>query len=61
MQYLSRCNIFNSFGNSLLFRYIYKGRLANILENIAVLFYEENYMKCLILYYKCLYRPMKVY
>jgi hypothetical protein len=26
MQYRSRCNIFNSFGIALLFRYIYKGR-----------------------------------
>jgi len=26
MQYHSRCNIFNSFGNPLLIRYVYKGR-----------------------------------
>jgi hypothetical protein len=28
MQYQSRCNIFNSFGNALIFRYIYKRRLV---------------------------------
>jgi hypothetical protein len=39
MQYWSRYNIFNSFGNALLFRYIYKGRLVKISENIALLFY----------------------
>jgi hypothetical protein len=32
MQFRSRCNIFNSFGNALLFRYIYKGRLVKISE-----------------------------
>jgi len=52
MQYRSRCNIFNSFGNALLFMYIYKGRLVKISENIAFLFYKEIYMKYLILYYK---------
>jgi len=45
------CNIFNSFGNSLLFMNIYKGRLVKISENIAFLFYKEIYMKYLILYY----------
>jgi hypothetical protein len=55
MQYRSRCNIFNSFGNALLFRYIYKGRLVQISENIAFLFYKEIYMKYLILYYKIIY------
>jgi len=52
MQYRSRCNIFNSFGIVLLFRYIYKGRLVKISENIAFLFYKEIYMTYLILYYK---------
>ena len=51
MQNRSRCNIFNSFGIVLLFGYIYKGRLAKILENIAFLFYTEIYIKYLILYY----------
>ena len=37
MQYRSRCNIFNSFGDTLLFRYIYKERLVKTLENIAFL------------------------
>jgi hypothetical protein len=55
MQYRSRCNIFNSFGNALLFRHIYKGRLVQISENIAFLFYKEIYMKYLILYYKIIY------
>jgi hypothetical protein len=55
MQYRSRCNIFNSFGNTLLFRYIYKGRLVKISENIAFLFCKEIYMKYLILYYKSQY------
>jgi hypothetical protein len=32
MQYRSRCNIFNSFRNVLLFRYIYKGRLVKIIK-----------------------------
>ena len=54
MQFQSRCNIFNSFGNALLFRYIYKGRRVKISENIAFL-YKEIYMKYLILYYKTLY------
>jgi hypothetical protein len=52
MQYRSKCIIFNSFGNALLFRYIYKGRLVKISENIAFLFYIEIYIKYLILYYK---------
>ena len=52
MQYRSRCNIFNSFGNALLFRYIYKGKLVKISENIAFLFYKEIYMNYLIIYYK---------
>jgi hypothetical protein len=52
MHYRSRCNIFNSFVIALLFRYIYKGRLVKISENIALLFYKEIYMKYLILYYK---------
>ena len=52
MQYRSRCNIFNSFGNALLFMYIYKGKLVKISANIAFLFYKEIYMKYLILYYK---------
>jgi hypothetical protein len=52
MQYRSRCNILNSFGIALLFRYIYKGRLGKISENIAFLFYKEMYMEYLILYYK---------
>ena len=52
MQYRLRYNIFNSFGIALLFRYIYKGRLVKISENIAFLFYKEIYMKYLILYYK---------
>ena len=43
MQNRSRCNIF---------RYIYKGRLVKISENIAFWFYKEIYMKYLILYYK---------
>jgi hypothetical protein len=52
------CNIgqdaifFNSIGIALLLRYIYKGSLVNILENIAFLFYKEIFMKYLILYYK---------
>ena len=52
MQYRSRCNIFNSFGIALLFRYIYKGRLVKISENITFLFYKEIYMKYFILYNK---------
>jgi hypothetical protein len=52
MQYRLRCNMFNSFGIALLFRYIYKGRLVKISENIAFLSYKEIYMKYLILYYK---------
>jgi hypothetical protein len=55
MQYRSRCIICNSFGNALLFRYIYKGRLVEISANIASLFYKEMYMKYLILYYKHYY------
>ena len=55
MQYRSRCNIFNSFPNALLFMYIYKGRLVKISENIAFLFYKEIYMIYLILYYKTFY------
>ena len=51
MQYRSRCNIFNSFGNTLLFMYIYNRRVVNISENIAFLFYKEIYTKYLILYY----------
>ena len=51
MQYRSRCNIFNSFGIFQLFRYIYKGRLVKISENIAFLSYKEIYMKYLILQY----------
>jgi len=43
---------FNSFGNALLFRYIYKGTLVKLLANIAFLFYKEISMKYLILYYK---------
>jgi hypothetical protein len=52
MQYRSRCNIFNLFGIALLFKYIYKGRLVKISEDIAFLFYKEIYIKYLILYYK---------
>ena len=59
MKYWSRCNIFNSFGIALLFRYIYKGRLVKISENIAFLFYKEIYMKYLILYYKTNYWRIK--
>ena len=55
IQYRSRCNIFNSFGNALLFRYIYKGRLEKISVNIAFLFCKEIYMKYVILYYKIKY------
>ena len=55
MQYQSRCNIFNSFDNASPFRYIYKGRLVKISENIAFLFYKEIYMKYLILYYNRYY------
>ena len=51
MQYRSRCNIFNSFGNTLLFMYIYNRRVVNISENNAFLFYKEIYTKYLILYY----------
>ena len=51
MWYRWRCTIFNSFGNALLIRYIYKGRLVSISTNIALLFYKEIYMKYLILYY----------
>jgi hypothetical protein len=43
MQYRSRCNILNSFGNTLLFRYIQKRRLGKISANIAFLFYKEIY------------------
>jgi hypothetical protein len=32
---------FNSFGNALPFRYIYKERIVKISENIAFLFYKE--------------------
>ena len=55
------CNIgqdaffFNSFGIALLFRYIYKGRLVRISENIAFIFYKEIYMNYLILYYNAYY------
>ena len=38
----------NSFKNALLFRYIYKGKLVKMSENIAFLFYKEIYMKYLI-------------
>ena len=51
MQYRSRCNILNSFGNTLLFMYIYNRRIVSISENIAFLFYKEIYTKYLILYY----------
>ena len=51
MQYRSRCNILNSFGNTLLFMYIYNRRVVNISENITFLFYKEIYTKYLILYY----------
>jgi hypothetical protein len=47
MQYRSTCNIFNSFGNTLLFMYFYKGILVKIWANIAFLFYKEIYMKYL--------------
>jgi hypothetical protein len=56
------CNIgqdaifFNSFRNTLLFMYSYKGRLLKISANIAFLFYKEIYMKYLILYYNTSYR-----
>ena len=52
------CNIgqdailFNSFGNALLYSYIYKGWLVKISANISFFFYKEIYMKYLILYYK---------
>jgi hypothetical protein len=59
MQYRSRCNIFNSFGNALLFRYIYKGRAVKISANIAFLFYKEIYMKYLLLYYNSEHRKMR--
>jgi hypothetical protein len=44
------CNIsqeqyFNSFRIALLFRYIYKGRLVKISENIGFFFYKEINMK----------------
>ena len=55
MQCRSRCNIFNSFRNALLFRYIYKGKLVKMSENIAFLFYKEIDMKYLILYYNSCY------
>ena len=58
MQYRSRCNMPNSFGNALLFIYIYKGRLLKILANIKFLFCKEIYMKYLILYYKTLYNAI---
>jgi len=51
MQYRSRCNIVNSFGNALLFSHINKERLVKILANIEFLFYKEIDMKYLILYY----------
>jgi hypothetical protein len=51
MQYQSKCNIFNSFGNALLFI----GKLVKISANIVFLFYKEIYMKYLILYYKSCY------
>jgi len=51
MQYRSRCNSFNSIGNTLLFMYIYKRRVVNISENIVFLFYKEIKTKYLILYY----------
>ena len=35
MQYWSRCNIVNLFGNALLFSYIYNGKLVKISANIA--------------------------
>ena len=60
MQYRSICNIFNSFGNALLFRYICKGRLVKISENIAFSFNKEIYMKYLILYYNVLYNWMVI-
>jgi hypothetical protein len=55
MQYRWRCNIFNSFGNVLLLRYIYKGRLVKTSANIAFSFYKEIYMKKLIVYYNVSY------
>jgi hypothetical protein len=45
MQYRSRCNIFKSFRNTLIFRYIDKGIIVKISANIAFLFYKEIYMK----------------
>jgi hypothetical protein len=48
-------NIFNSFGNVLLLRYIYKGRLVKTSANIAFSFYKEIYMKKLIVYYNVSY------
>jgi hypothetical protein len=56
MQYRSRCIFLShAFGNALLFRYIYKGRLVKISANIAFLFYKEIYINYLILYYKFAY------
>jgi hypothetical protein len=49
MQYRSRFNILYPFGSAIFFKYIYKGRLVKISENIAFLFYKEIYMKYLIL------------
>jgi len=59
MQYRSGCNMFNSFGKALLFRYIYKGTLVQISEDIAFLFCKEIYMKYLILYYNEKYQPAR--
>jgi hypothetical protein len=55
MQYRSRYNMFNSFGNAPYFMHIYNGRLVKILANITFSFYKEIYMKYLILYYKMTY------
>ena len=56
MQYRSRCNILNSFGNALLFRYVYNENLLKISANIAFLFYKEIYMKYLILLHTLILR-----
>jgi hypothetical protein len=42
MQYRSRFHIFNSFGNALLFRDIYEGRLGKISANIKLIVKDRN-------------------
>jgi hypothetical protein len=55
MQYWSICNILTHSEMLYFFRYIYKGTLVKISVNIAFLFYNEIYMKYLILYYNIVY------